>query len=142
MSIPQAMTEAVAMAADTKWDRSIFHNWDNGGVELFALVAELAQISSDLCDALMANHEIPGTWAYEVSGELGDRLHGLVDMHRDDLSVEIVKPVLGEIAWKFFREDGLVPCEVSRIILAFTGFSPAPEIPEKKYLNMELCVAL
>jgi len=95
-----AMAEAVAMSAGVEWGKRIFSQWDNGGIELYTVVAELAQISSNLVEDLMiANISISGVWAYDVSENFGNAIPFLVDEHRSTFCIEKAKVKLGEIAY-------------------------------------------
>jgi hypothetical protein len=96
-----AMAEAVAMSAGVEWSKRIFTQWDNGGIELYRIVAHLAQISSDLVEDLMiANIPFAGVWAYNVSENFGNAIPFLVDEHRSTFCIEKAKVKLGEIAYR------------------------------------------
>lgn len=99
-----AMSEAVAMSSAVEWNKGIFEHWDQGGVELYAAIGELAQVSSDLVEDIIANTPvgIPGVWAYEVSEVLGQWINPAMAKYRYKFDINLAKAKLGEIAYDFF----------------------------------------
>ena len=99
-----AMSEAVAMSSAIVWNKGIFEHWDQGGVELYAAIGGLAQVSSNLVEDICANTNvhIPGVWAYEVSGEFGQWVNPALAKYRSNFDVNLAKVKLGEIAYDFF----------------------------------------
>jgi hypothetical protein len=95
------------MSAGVEWGKEIFKYWDQGGVELYAVVAQLAQISSDLIEDILSDpfNSCPGVWAYEVSETFGQWVAPAMARHRSNFDVNLAKVKLGEVAWGFFKDN-------------------------------------